>query len=883
MKIKIGIWGSCCTRDIFRSIFNNYKEYFEIISSLERVSVISLMGKEHVEFNEEDIQIHPLDARNKFRSEVLRRDLSKNSLKSIGENIDYLIIDEFFEVYFGIIKINDSYITNNHWDLPETKFIETINQDNILTLDKNFDEYFDLWKINCDRFFDYFHENFPNVKIILNKVRLTSKVLKNDGSYYVEESFESEVEKYNPLIKLLEDYIEKCHNVIVIDSTKNVAANENHIWGKGVVHYYDEFYIKSFEKILETVNVNQLKNKLLKNVSDPDYFDYNYNPNQENCNNLEDLSSDSKLNEYLEIKKYLFEEASVDNNFIDVNRLKDYFRYISENNYNNPNLNIKEASFNELIKINKFVSEKKEDLEKETKNIENEINSQFFNENAEFLKKYLDSRIDIKNYGNKTNDISLLFVDDSSLNITQPSWFNDDEGIGTIINSAKGYLNLAFKCVNDGKLIMSFKGIDYRDKNRNRIPIYIDYTYVVINDEIIIDESTVSWHDNPFIFEKEVSDGEIITMEVKWRPVNYESNIFLPTDYEKLINNFYEARIDVKNYGLEDNDLILIDCDDSLSNIHKPVGFKDKFGAGTTIFSHKGTINTSFKCVNDGELEIDFRSNKLRDNNKLPIFIDYTRLCINGKELIENNFISWFDKPFIYKQKVKNNQIINIEAEWNPLMPESNMHLLQDDNYDDLNIYSEARFDIKNYGNETNNIVLLNSNTPFYVISRPQWFTNSEGIGYTINSLNKELNLSFKCINDGRLEILFRAIDYRDRNNNRIPIYIDYTEIEIDGESIIDGSTVLWHDNELCYNKLVKDGQIIKIKLKWRPLNEDSNCQNILFDSKNKTEEIEKLKKELEKLTNENIYLKNFKEELLNSNSWKKTASLRKIKNLNNK
>ena len=58
MKIKIGIWGSCLTRDIFRSIFNNYKEYFEIISSLERVSLVSLMGDEHsIEFiDEEDLE-----------------------------------------------------------------------------------------------------------------------------------------------------------------------------------------------------------------------------------------------------------------------------------------------------------------------------------------------------------------------------------------------------------------------------------------------------------------------------------------------------------------------------------------------------------------------------------------------------------------------------------------------------------------------------------------------------------------------------------------------------------------------------------------------------------------------------------------------------------
>ena len=62
-KIKIGIWGSCSTRDIFRSIFNNYKEYFEVVSTLERVSLVSLMG-DSIEFNEEDIRIYPLDNKN---------------------------------------------------------------------------------------------------------------------------------------------------------------------------------------------------------------------------------------------------------------------------------------------------------------------------------------------------------------------------------------------------------------------------------------------------------------------------------------------------------------------------------------------------------------------------------------------------------------------------------------------------------------------------------------------------------------------------------------------------------------------------------------------------------------------------------------------------
>lgn len=636
--------------------------------------------------------------------------------------------------------------------------------------------------------------------------------------------------------------------------------------------------------------IKMIIRELFKNYND--YFnekeygffiiDYIINENQFNRNSFEnnpDLNFfGDQLNEYLEIKKFLFEETSVDVNFIDTSRLNDYLNYISKKDYKNFNLPLKEISFNELIKINKYIFENNEYLEKETERIDNEINAPYFNENAEFLRKYVESRIDIKNFGNETNDICILESNDSNLNIVHPSWFNDEEGIGTIVNSVKGDLDLSFKCINDGKLSILFKAIDYRDKNENRIPIYIDYTEIIINDEVIVDGSHVSWHDNPLIFEKEVKNEDIINIKVKWEPVNHKSNIFLPTDYDKMIDNFYEARIDIKNNGKKDNSIILVDCDDYSSNIYKPVWLKDEYGVGTVVFSRKCNMNLSFKCINDGELEINFRANDFFDkNNKIPIFIDYSKIRVNGKDLIEDNFVSWCNKPFVYKHKVKNNQIINIELEWKPLGPESNMHLLQDNNYDDLNIYSQARFDIKNYGDANNNIVLLNSNTSFFNMSQPEWFSDSNGIGYMITSLNKELDLSFKCVNEGELKIEFRGIDYRDRNNNRIPIYIDYKKIEIDGKSIIDGSTVLWHDNGLSYDKEVKNGQIVNIKLEWGPLNENSNCQNLFFDSKD--EEIEKLKCELEELINENNELKKFKGELLDSNSWKMMASLRKIRN----
>ena len=891
MKTKIGIWGSCVTRDIFRSVFNNYKEHFEIVYELERISLISLMEYGNgFEFNDDDIQIFPLTNKNKHRSELLRRDLSKDYLNVLGENVDYLIIDEFFEAFFGIIKMHNTYITYNYWDYPETKFYQSINEDNIMTLNDDFLEYYALWKSTCDKFFDFFYKNFPNTKIILNKVKLTSKVMRNDGSYYFDEELHRKERVFNPLIKLLENYLEKYHNVIIVDCTKDVAVNENHIWGKGAVHYYDDFYNCAFEKILKIIDENQC-NKTVNNDFSLNYIDSESNSNaKEEKDSFSDLNGviindfgesypESKLREYLDIKKFLFEEASVNDSFIDSYRLKDYLNYISENNLGE-DITTQEDSFNELIKINNDMVENKEFLEKQTKNIENKINSQYFNENAEFLIKYLESRIDIKNYGNENNDIIMLTSNDSSLNITRPSWFEDGEGIGTVITSVKGDLNLSFKCINKGKLYVGFKSIDYKDKQGNPIPVYIDYTELIVNGEVIVDESHVSWHNSPLVFEKEVNDGEIINVVAKWNPINYKSNLFVGNNQEKVLETFHEARIDVKNFGKETNDLILVSCDDYLSKVYKPNWLKNKSGVGTVVSSSKGNINMSFKCVGDGILEIDFRSIDLKyENLRIPIFIDYTKIKVNDTDLIVTNFNTWHDNPFIFKQKVKNNQIINIQAEWQSLGRRSNLSLLKQNNHDSY-VFSEARVDIKNYGNENNNILMIDENIPFYNISQPWWFSDSKGIGSVISSDDGELNMSFKCINDGKLKIFFRSIDFKDKDNNRIPIYIDYEEIKVDGESIIDDSTILWHDNPLVYEKDVNDGQIVNIKLKWKPLNSNSNCQNLLINNNSKEVMIKKLRNELKELTDENMELNNLKLEILSSNPSKVNGFFTKIKNI---
>ena len=135
----------------------------------------------------------------------------------------------------------------------------------------------------------------------------------------------------------------------------------------------------------------------------------------------------------------------------------------------------------------------------------------------ESLLKYLKARVDIKNEGISTNDIEIINISDSKTQISKPSWSKDEKGIGTSIVSYASSLKIKFKCINDGLLNIRLRSIDYRDKNRERFPIYICYEKFTLNNKIIFDEDKTVTHDKPFLFKKNVKNNEIIEISINWR------------------------------------------------------------------------------------------------------------------------------------------------------------------------------------------------------------------------------------------------------------------------------------------------------------------------------------------------------------------------------
>lgn len=135
------------------------------------------------------------------------------------------------------------------------------------------------------------------------------------------------------------------------------------------------------------------------------------------------------------------------------------------------------------------------------------------------LKNYITARIDIKNSGSSDNDLEVLHLSDENAQVTKPAWLQKD-GHGYIIQSLRGSLDIVCRCKYSGEFSLFLRGVDVRDVNGERIPIWIDYTKLTINDQVILAKTTAVSHDKRFKHAMKVQDGDVVLIHAAWEPHN---------------------------------------------------------------------------------------------------------------------------------------------------------------------------------------------------------------------------------------------------------------------------------------------------------------------------------------------------------------------------
>ena len=134
------------------------------------------------------------------------------------------------------------------------------------------------------------------------------------------------------------------------------------------------------------------------------------------------------------------------------------------------------------------------------------------------LRPYLSARIDVK-LMSAAGDLQIKYVSDDKAIVDKPAWFQKG-GIGYKINSYAGQLTFTTKATVDGQLNLQLKGFfipNPADKTK-RVPYWIDYTKLIVNNETILNEVTPAWHDKPYGYNLNVKADEETTIKIEWLP-----------------------------------------------------------------------------------------------------------------------------------------------------------------------------------------------------------------------------------------------------------------------------------------------------------------------------------------------------------------------------
>lgn len=135
--------------------------------------------------------------------------------------------------------------------------------------------------------------------------------------------------------------------------------------------------------------------------------------------------------------------------------------------------------------------------------------------------------------------------------------------------------------------------------------------------------------------------------------------------------------------------------------------------------------------------------------------------------------------------------------------------------------YNTAVIYMKNYGNSSSDMSILESSDSSSTILKPIWLKDDEGNGFAIYSKKGHLDLKIKFINKGQFKLSFKGLMFRDAHDRKVPIFIDYKNFFVNGNPIFKNKINACYDAPYEYIRDVENNEIIDIHIEWEPF--DSN------------------------------------------------------------
>ena len=497
-----------------------------------------------------------------------------------------------------------------------------------------------------------------------------------------------------------------------------------------------------------------------------------------------------------------------------------------------------------------------------------QIKQQIADQNTKFLNLTADisARIDIK-LTPKTSggDFQILSISDDKANVQKPDWLQKN-GVGYQVESYAGKIEIVAKATAAGKVALNLRGLDVRnpENKSERVPHWIDYTSLVVNDKRIISNCVPAWHDKTYRYETIVTAGQKVKMQIEWFP--HKDEISLGDERSKgkkeseshaeLLKKLglasSSARVDVellpKTSG---GDLQILSISDIKADIQKP-DWLQKNGVGYQVESYAGKIDIIAKATAAGKVKLNLRGLDIRNpenkSERVPYWIDYASLVINDMQIISTPIPVWHNKPYRHEMDVTAGQEVKIQVEWLPHKDEISLGdehsndtelakstmLTAPEINDDRKKKSESHAELlKRLGLASSSArvdVELLPETPdgdFQILSvsddeaniqKPNWL-QKDGIGYKIESYAGEMEIVVKATSAGKFKLTLRGLDIRspEDKSKRVPYWVDYTSLVVNDGQIISTRIPIWHNKPYRHEMDVTAGQEVKIQVAWLP------------------------------------------------------------------
>lgn len=94
------------------------------------------------------------------------------------------------------------------------------------------------------------------------------------------------------------------------------------------------------------------------------------------------------------------------------------------------------------------------------------------------------------------------------------------------------------------------------------------------------------------------------------------------------------------------------------------------------------------------------------------------------------------------------------------------------------------------------------------------------GTGYVVESQRGNMKIRFRCLAGGKVNMILRGLVVRDKEDQRIPYFIDYTGVRLGDKVLLGSLRPVCHDVPYKMEAEVLPGEELELEVTWKPHNE---------------------------------------------------------------